>query len=400
MTSGATKVTTLGRKKFTGGFPCVNPPTYRASTILYPSLDEFEKGECGKYDYVTYGRYGSPTHQAFSEILCELEGADGAILTSSGLAAITVALMSFLKAGDHMLLADSVYGPTRDFCTKMLAGYGVEVEFFAPDADGDVVRPLMRPNTKVVFLESPGSLTFEMQDIASIADVAHEFGAVVMADNTWATPLYFKPFEHGIDISIHAATKYIGGHSDLLMGTITAKGKHLETLKAGDKLLGVRAGGDDVSLALRGIRTMALRVEHHYKAGMEIAQWLESQPQVKRVLHPALPSDAGHARWKKYMSGACGLFGVELKDGYTRRQLAAMLDGMEFFKMGFSWGGYESLIIRVHPCALRNHSGWGKDSVLLRINVGLEDLADLKEDLEAGLKRLDDTPPSAQGACC
>lgn len=389
MSGDATKLTTLGRKQYTGGFPCVNPPTYRASTILYPSLDEFEKGECGTYDYVTYGRYGSPTHQAFAEILCELEGAEGAILTSSGLAAITVALMSFLKAGDHILLSDSVYGPTRDFCTHMLAGYGVEVEFFPADADGEVVRPLMRKTTKVVFLEAPGSLTFEMQDIGSIAEVAHAFGAVVMADNTWATPLYFKPFEHGVDISIHAATKYIGGHSDLLMGTVTARGEHLKTLKAGDKLLGVRASGDDVSLALRGIRTMALRVEHHYKAALEIATWLQQQPQVARVLYPALPEDEGHERWKKYMSGACGLFGVELAAGYGRAQLAAMLDGLEYFKMGFSWGGYESLIIRVHPHKLRSHAAWKKDTVILRINVGLEDVADLKEDLRAGMGRLD-----------
>jgi cysteine-S-conjugate beta-lyase len=388
MTSDATKLATLGRKRFTGGFPCVNPPTYRASTILYPSLAEFEKGECGQYDHVTYGRYGSPTHQALEEIICELEGADGAIISSSGLAAITVALMSFLKAGDHILLSDSIYGPTRDFCTKMLAGYGVEVEFFPPDADGEIIRPFMKKNTKVVFLESPGSLTFEMQEISSIAAVAHQFGAVVMSDNTWATPLYFKPFEHGIDISIHAATKYIGGHSDILMGIITAKGKHLKTLKAGDKLLGVRASGDDVSLALRGIRTMSLRLEHHYKAGLEIAQWLEQQPQIQRVLHPALPIDAGYARWKKYMSGACGLFGIELKAGFSRDQLAAMLDGLKYFKMGFSWGGYESLIIRVHPCALRTTSTWDKQTVILRINVGLEDPQDLKEDLRAGLQRL------------
>lgn len=389
MTKDATKLATLGRTKYTGGFPCVNPPTYRASTILYPSLAEFEKGECGQYDYVTYGRYGSPTHQALEEILCELEGADGAILSSSGLAAITVSLMSFLKAGDHMLLSDSVYGPTRDFCTKMLAGYGVEVDFFAPDADGEALRPLMKPNTKVVFLESPGSLTFEMQDFDSIADVAHAGGAVVMADNTWATPLYFKPFEHGVDISIHAATKYIAGHSDVLMGVIMAKGKHLKTLKAGDKLLGVRAGGDDVSLALRGIRTMALRLDHHYKAALEMAQWLQSQPQIARVMHPALPEDAGHARWKKYMRGACGLFAVELKAGYSRNQLAAMLDDMKLFKMGFSWGGYESLIIRVHPCKLRTVSRWHDDAVVLRLNIGLEALDDLKEDLRLGLARLD-----------
>ncbi len=388
MTKDATKLTTFGRTKFTGGFPCVNPPTYRASTILYPSLAEFEKGECGQYDHVTYGRYGSPTHQALEEILCALEGADGAIMSSSGLAAITVALTSFLKAGDHMLLSDSVYGPTRDFCTKMLAGYGVEVEFFAPDADGEAIRPLMKKNTKVVFVEAPGSLTFEMLDFDSIAIVAHEFGAVVMSDNTWATPLYFKPFEHGIDISIHAATKYISGHSDVLMGVITAKGKHLKTLKAGDKLLGVRAGGDDVSLALRGIRTMALRLDHHYKTALDIAQWLEQQPQIKRVLHPALPSDAGHARWKKYMTGACGLFGVELQTGCSHAQLAAMLDGLKYFKMGFSWGGFESLVIRVHPYKLRSVSKWAEDTVILRLNIGLEDAADLKEDLRAGLLRL------------
>jgi cysteine-S-conjugate beta-lyase len=294
-------------------------------------------------------------------------------------------LLAFLNSGDHALIPDSLYSSARQFVTKELVRFGVDVEFYEPTI-GAGIAALMKPNTKVVYCESPGSLTFEMQDIPAIAAVARAAGAVVIADNTWATPLLQKPFAMGVDVSIHSATKYIGGHSDLVMGAILCKAKHYEQLNRTHRNLGACASGDNAYLALRGLRTIAVRLKQHEAHAVEVATWLETLPEVKRVLFPALPSDPGHALWKRDMTGASGLFGVELTKA-NDTALAAMLDGLKHFGMGFSWGGFESLVIAYQPYKMRAVSKVEKDATYLRLHIGLEAPKDLIADLDAGFTR-------------
>lgn len=364
----------------------VNPPVHRTSTVIFSDYAAFRDYNAGKLpDFVSYGRYGSPTISGFEEALIALEGADHAITTSSGLAAITTALLAFLASGDHALFPDSIYGSAREFIEEELVRLGVEVQFYDPTL-GAGIKALMKPNTKVVYCESPGSLTFEMQDIPAIAEVAHAAGAIVMADNTWATPILQKPFALGIDISIHSASKYIGGHSDLIMGITLCKQPHAKRLDRMHRNLGACTSGDTAYLALRGLRTIAVRLKEHEAHAIEVANWLSAVPEVKRVRFPALPQDPGHALWKRDMSGACGLFAIDLYDA-TDEALSALIDGLKHFGVGFSWGGYESLITAYKPHRLRSVTPWDKNLTMLRLHIGLEDPRDLIADLNAGFER-------------
>ena len=364
----------------------VNPPVYHASTVLFPTVESLE--DAGhSFEGVRYGRIGTPTSQAFETAVAELEGAYKAVTVPSGLAAITTALLAFVSAGDHILVSDSVYGPNRLFCSDMLKRMGVEAEFYDPLIGAGIGR-LMRPNTRVVFVESPGSLTFEIQDVPAIAAAAKDAGAVVMIDNTWATPLFFRPFDHGVDLSIHAATKYMVGHSDAMLGVITARTPELwHQLKRYAVQLGTCAGPDDIYLGLRGLRTMGTRLRQHQATGIELARWLQNRPEVARVIHPALPDDPGHALWRRDFLGASGLFAMELKP-VSKQAISAFLNGMELFGMGYSWGGYESLILPANPEKLRTASTWKSQGPMIRLHAGLEDIGDLIADLERGLSRL------------
>jgi cystathionine beta-lyase len=362
----------------------VNPPVYRASTILYPSVEAFEAPR--QLRGVYYGRGGVPTTFALEDAIAALEGAAGAVVTGSGKTAIAQALLSFLQAGDHLLMVDTAYAPTRQLCDRVLSRFGVETTYYDPLIGAGVER-LIRPNTKVVFLEAPGSLTFEMQDVPAIARAAHAGGAVVMMDNTWATPLYFKPLAHGVDISIQAATKYIGGHSDLLMGTTAATEEHYPRLRRGMQDLGCYVSPDDCYLALRGLRTLSVRLERHQANALKLATWLRHRPEVERVLYPALPDDPGHAIWRRDFQGAAGLFGILLKP-CPENAWHALVEGLELFGLGASWGGYESLIMPNHPERYRTATTWDASFPSLRIHAGLEDPDDLIADLEAGFARL------------
>lgn len=362
----------------------VNPPVYHASTVLFPTLDALEgtRPERGVY----YGRYGTPTTQALEDAVAALEGADRALTVGSGKTAISGVLLSLLAAGDHLLMTDNAYQPSRHFCEDTLKRFGVETTFFDP-AIGAGIEELIRPSTRLVFCESPGSLTFEVGDLPAIAAAAHAAGALVAVDNTWATPLYFKPFAHGADIAIHAATKYIGGHSDLMMGIVTGKAAVWPRLRHGIQEVASCAAPDDCYLALRGLRTMATRLARHEAAALEMARWLRERPEVAAVRHPALPGCPGHALWRRDFTGSSGLFAFELKP-CSRAALAAMLDGLELFGMGYSWGGYESLLIPAKPERSRTAVPWRCDGYLLRIHVGLEAVEDLQRDLDAGFARL------------
>ncbi len=360
----------------------VNTPIYRGSTVLYPTLDCLE---ADAQDF-SYGRLGTPTVQALQSMVAELEGGDATLLTPSGLSAISVGLLAFVSAGDHILVSDSVYRPTRRFCDNVLKRLGVTTTYYDPLIGGGIAE-LLTDKTRVVFTESPGSQTFEVQDIPAIAEAAHARGAVVITDNTWATPLYFKPFEHGADVSIQAATKYIVGHADAMLGAITTSPATTKAVARVHDELGLCPGPEDVYLGLRGLRSLSVRLERHHKSGLAIAEWLAARPEVERVLHPALPNDPGHALWKRDFTGASGLFSIVSRP-CSRASLAAMLDGLELFGMGYSWGGYESLILPFNPSAYRSATTWHAQGPGLRLHIGLEDVEDLKADLEAGFAKL------------
>lgn len=359
----------------------VNPPIVRGSTVLYPTADDLHAHR-GEFQY---GRHGTPTTKALQDALIALEGPQcaGVGLTPSGLAAISTALLSVLKAGDHVLVCDNVYRPTRNFCNGLLARYGVETTYFDPLIGGDIAR-LFRSTTRAVMVEAPGSQSFEMPDVPAIAAAARAHGALVIDDNTWATPLYHRSLDYGVDISIQAATKYIGGHSDIMFGTISANAKAWPALSETIRLLGVCAGPDDVFLALRGLRTLAVRLAHHQQAALEMARWLAGRPEVLKVLHPAMPDDPGHAIWKRDFTGASGLFSVVLKPA-PQAAADALLDTVKLFGMGYSWGGFESLIIPFDCAPYRSATTWAPGGPAFRLHIGLESIDDLKADLAHGL---------------
>jgi cysteine-S-conjugate beta-lyase len=379
----ATLVTALGRDP-ERQHGLVNPPIYRASTVLFPSVAAMEAARPRHGTY--YGRYGTPTTEALEDAVAKLEGGDRAIAVGSGKTAITSMLLALLRTGDHLLVTDTVYAPTRNFCTGTLARLGIETTFYDP-AVGAGIAGLIRPETKLVFTESPGSLTFEVQDIPAIAKAARARGCLVAMDNTWASPLFCKPFRLGADISVQAATKYIGGHSDLMMGVVTCTEAAHDLLWRGMLEVATASAPDDCYLALRGLRTLAARLERHQCSALAVAEWLQARPEVRRVLYPALPGDPGHRLWKRDFLGASGLFGIVLEP-CPKQAVAAMLDHMELFGMGYSWGGYESLLIPTRPETCRTAVPWAGDGVPLRVHVGLEDPADLIRDLEVGFARL------------
>jgi cystathionine beta-lyase len=362
----------------------VNPPVYHASTIVYPTLAALEEADRTPYQGTRYGRRGTPTTFALEEAVAELEGGYRSIALPSGLAAITTSLLAFLKSGDHLLMVDTTYAPTRSFCETVLAGLGIATSYYDPLAD---IEPLLRPNTRVVFAESPGSLTYEVQDIPRLAAAARAAGAVVMLDNTWSAGLLFAPFAHGVDVSIQAATKYIVGHSDVMLGTITTTEPCFLRAKRAASLLGMAAGPDDCYLALRGLRTLAVRLARHEQTALTLAHWLKARPEVARVLHPALPDCPGHDVWRRDFTGSNGLLSIVLHD-VPKPALAAMLDGLELFAMGYSWGGYESLVVPFDPSGVRTATAWTEAGPCLRLHCGLEDPGDLIADLDAGFARL------------
>ncbi|KAK4522458.1 hypothetical protein GAYE_SCF06G2761 [Galdieria yellowstonensis] len=368
----------------------VNPPVYHASTITFPTVEAYrEAAKDYPFTGLWYGRHGTPTAWALEEAFATIEGGYKACAVASGVAAINAALLAFLRSGDHVLMTDAVYDPTRSFCEEFLKRFGVEVTYYDPIISGEELENYLQNNTKIVFVESPASLSFEIQDIPMISKVAHKHGAIVVMDNTWG-PTLFQPFQCGVDVSINAATKYIGGHSDLMLGLIACSQETYRSVKLSVKSLGCPPGPDDCYLALRGIRTLAVRLKQHEKNALVIAQWLEQQPQVAKVMHPALVSHPQHELWKRDFSGSCGLFGFQLKRHYSQRAVDNMLNHFKLFSMGFSWGGFESLILQTNIHSVRSIRKWNlQEGITLRIHAGLEDVNDLIKDLKQGLERLE-----------
>jgi cysteine-S-conjugate beta-lyase len=375
------RLVNLGRDtEFSQGF--INVPPFRGSTVLYPDVATLKS----RAQRFTYGTRGTPTTEALCSAWTDLSGAAGTVLVPSGLAAIVVALMTALNAGDHLLVTDSVYEPSRAFAHKTLRRFGIETSYYDPTI-GVGIEALMRPNTKAVLTESPGSQTLEMQDIPAIAEVAHSRGACMILDNTWATPLFFSPHTHGVDLAVEAGTKYLSGHADLLLGLVSANAQWFERLHRAVHLMAIPPGAEDVFLALRGLRTMELRLREAERQGLALAQWLGDRPEVLRVIHPALPDHPGHALWKRDFTGSSGLFSIVLKPA-SEAAVAAFLDGLELFGLGYSWGGYESLALPFDCTATRTATRFAPGGPSVRFSVGLEDIEDLKADLDRGFARL------------
>jgi len=376
-----TKASHIGRRtKDEFGF--INTPVYHGSTVCFPTAKSMRDRDAA----YTYGLKSTPTIDALTDSLSELENAAGTCLQPSGLSAIISPLLAILEAGDHLLITDSVYQPTRIAATRLLSKLGIEVEYYDPLVGG-AISQLFKSNTRAVLLESPGSQTFEMQDIDAIVEACKTKNIITLIDNTWASPLYYQPLSHGIDISINAGTKYLSGHSDLLLGYVSTNEKLWQQVSEMNYIQGLSASADDVSLALRGLRTMPLRMERHYESGMIIADWLEDRPEVAQVLHPALESHPQHHLWEKSFSGANGLFSFILND-YTQEAVDNMVDHLDFFGLGYSWGGFESLVVSFDPTSYRTVTKWEAPGPALRLHIGLEDPRDLIADLEKGFERL------------
>ncbi len=380
----ATRVVQAGRRKeWTGGI--VNPPVWRASTILYDSIADL-RANAGKdtHHRLYYGRRGTPTQWSLADALTSLEpGAEATFLYPSGVAAIAAALLSVLSPGDELLLVDSAYDPTRGQAMQLLKRFGITTRFYDP-LIGAGIAELIGPATKAIFMESPGSLTFEVQDVPAIVAVAKRHGLVTLLDNTWATPLFFPAIEQGVDLTILAATKYVVGHSDVMLGSVTAAPGHFAKLRDMSHLLGQVASPDDSWLGSRGLRTMAVRLAQHQRSALEIARWLEGRPEVAQVLHPALPSCPGHDVWARDFKGSSGLFSFVLNGGDEAAR-AALIDRLDLFGIGYSWGGFESLAIPADPARIRTAAPRDYAGPLVRLQIGLEDTADLIADLDHGL---------------
>ncbi|GHG61022.1 cystathionine beta-lyase [Alishewanella longhuensis] len=381
-----TRLIHAGRsKKWTG--TAVNPPVVRASTIVFDTMSELKEATRQRGNRVPfYGRRGTQTHFAFQEAMCELEGGAGCALYPCGAAAVSGALLSFLKQGDHLLMVDNAYEPTRGLCDKLLAGLGIETTYYDPLVGAGIVD-LIKPNTRVIFLESPGSLTMEVQDIPAICQVAQAHNIITILDNTWASPILCQPFALGVDISIQAATKYIVGHSDVMLGTASATAKHWPQLREHSYLMGYCASADDVYAASRGLRTLGVRLTQHEQSALKVAHWLAARPEVATIRHPAFSDNPGQQFFKRDFTGSNGLFSFVLTQG-TAEQVQAFIEGMQHFKMGFSWGGYESLITAtMNVQALRTATSWPYSGPLIRLHIGLEDPDDLIADLEQAFLR-------------
>ncbi|WP_102277551.1 cystathionine beta-lyase [Vibrio cyclitrophicus] len=383
-----TKLITAGRdKKWTNGV--VNPPVQRASTVVFNSVEEKRKATINRANKTLfYGRRGTTTHFAFQDAMVEVEGGAGCALYPCGTAAISNAILSFVETGDHILMVDTCYEPTRDFCDTIMKKMGVETTYYEPTI-GEGIQDLIKPNTKVLFTESPGSVTMEVQDVPTLARIAHEHDIIVMLDNTWAAGVNFSPFDFGVDISIQAATKYIVGHSDVMLGTAVANEKCWDQLREQSYLMGQCVSPDDAYLGLRGIRTLDVRLRQHAESSLKVAKWLESRPEVNHVRHPALESCPGHEFFKRDFTGGNGLFSFVLNNSNIKAT-TALLDGMTHFSMGYSWGGFESLILANEPSSfdsLRTVANPNFEGTLIRVHIGLEDVDDLIADLEAGLER-------------
>ena len=390
-----TKLAQAGRKAEWTGMPgqpggIVSPPVWRASTILYDDVAHLRKAAgSSTHERLFYGRKGTPTAWSLADALTEMEpGAEGTMLFPSGVAAIACALMTVLKPGDRLLMVDSAYDPTRNFCEQMLRSYGIETVYYDPQAVSLDVYLTDGP-IRALFLESPGSLTFEVQDIPALTAWAKANGVVTLMDNTWATPLYFPALTHGVDITILACTKYIVGHSDVMMGSATASAPWFGRLRQTAYLFGQMVSPDDAWLASRGLRTLGVRLAQHRDGALAVARWLEAQPGVARVLHPALPDCPGHALWRRDFGGSTGLFSFVLEGGDEAAR-AALIDGLSHFGIGYSWGGFESLALPVDPARYRSATRWEAEGPLVRLHIGLEDPADLIADLDAGLSRFRD----------
>ncbi|MEE2746321.1 MAG: cystathionine beta-lyase [Pseudomonadota bacterium] len=365
----------------------INPPVVRASTIIFPSVEAMKKAEKNKFDETFYGVHGTPTNFALETAMSEIEGGFRAVSVSSGLAAITTALISFLNAGDQLLMVDSVYGPTRNFCDTILRQFGIETTYYDP-LIGRNIEKIITSRTKVIFTESPGSYTFEVQDIPAIVRSAHKHDIKVMIDNTWSAGYFFKPFDHEVDISIQATTKYHAGHADVILGhIITRTEEDWLKVKTNTASLGQAVAPDVSYLALRGLRTLSVRLEEHQKNALKLAHWLENRPEVEKILHPAFSSCPGHEIWKRDFSGSSGLFSIILRS-IPLKKVYNMLNNMEYFSLGYSWGGFESLIIYSDPSNIRSVTQWKAKGPLLRIHVGQENIGDLIDDMERGLKHL------------
>ena len=383
-----TKLITAGRdKKWTNGV--VNPPVQRASTVVFNTVEEKRKATINRANKTLfYGRRGTTTHFAFQDAMVEVEGGAGCALYPCGTAAISNAILSFVETGDHILMVDTCYEPTRDFCDTIMKKMGVETTYYEPTI-GEGIQGLIKPNTKVLFTESPGSVTMEVQDVPTLARIAHEHDIIVMLDNTWAAGVNFSPFDFGVDISIQAATKYIVGHSDVMLGTAVANEKCWDQLREQSYLMGQCVSPDDAYLGLRGIRTLDVRLRQHAESSLKVAKWLETRPEVDHVRHPALESCPGHEFFKRDFTGGNGLFSFVLKNS-NPQATTALLDGMTHFSMGYSWGGFESLILANEPSSfnsLRTVANPNFEGTLIRVHIGLEDVDDLIADLEAGLER-------------
>ena len=390
----ATRIIHAGRDPEKQGW-MVNPPIYQASTIVFPTLEDLLYAERGyanndlvKPYELKYGRYGTQTNFALEQAIAEIENGYNTFITSSGAAAVNAALMAFLKNGDHMLLVDNAYSPTRGFASNFMPRLGIDVGYYDPMIGFGIER-MIKKNTKGIFMESPGSLSFEVQDVDAIVKVAKKHGIKTIFDNSWASGIYFKPLDHEVDVSVTALTKYINGHSDVMMGAITVQKKDFIAMYKSFRYMAVNAAPAAAYLVQRGLRTAKVRMDHIFKSAVELASWLAERPEVEKVLYPALPSNEHHKLWKRDFTGAAGLFSIVLKKKYSEKSLAKMLDNLNFYAMGYSWGGYESLILPIDISSIRTATKWPYgDKTCLRISVGLEDVEDLKEDLEAGFERL------------
>ena len=370
----------------------VNTPVVRTSTVLYPTLEAYEQSRSDKFNGLRYGRYGTATAFSLEKAVCDLEGGHRSMILPSGLAAIAAVLRAFLRSGDHLLMVDSVYGPARSFCDEVLSQHGIETTYYRPSV-GAGIEALVRDNTRAIYCESPGSLTFEVQDIPAIAMVAQRHEIPVICDNTWATPYFFRPFDHGANISIHAATKYIVGHSDAMLGIVVADERYWRHVRTSVAAHGLVGSPDDCFLALRGFRTLGVRLRQHQQGALAVAEWLQRHPLVCRVLSPMLPCDAGHELWRRDFTGASGLLGVELQP-LQRPAILALFNTLKLFGIGSSWGGYESLILPANPIRSAPPREENRGT-LLRLHIGLEDPEDLVADLQAGFRAAEAVPSSA-----